>query len=460
MMKQMNLLETPVNKAFRHYLVPAISATLVTSIYILADTMMIGRGVGALGMAALNILLPLFSLFFATGLLFGVGGGVLMSISIGKGEERQAKEYFTAALIGVTCFAVFYLIVCNVCFDPLTAFLGRNESMDAYVRGYGKILVSGAPIFAFSSFLQAFVRNDKAPKLAMTAVISGGVTNVVLDYLFIFVIPMGMEGGAIATVIGSVVTVTILCTHFFSKHNTLRLVPMKSIRQIGEVFINGLSSFIMDMSSGVIILLFNRQLLTYAGDLGVVVYGVVSNSALVVTSICNGIGQAAQPLLATNCGAGKQDRVLQTKHYGRENRSSGSCYVVRSWNGNAECSDNVICGAHRRNFIYGVDGGADLFPVIFGNGIQPALQCIFPVCHETCLCTDDLSVKRNHTEWDFCIFASYYNGGQWNLGDHGSNRSSDSAHLQNSGKENAAEWMKFLGKIGLMSRIYEQKTNM
>lgn len=317
-MKQLNLLEAPVEKAFCHYLVPAISATLVTSIYILADTMMIGRGVGAIGMAALNILLPLFSLFFATGLLFGVGGGVLMSVSMGKGEEQQAKEYFTAAFIGVSCFAVFYLIACNVFFDPLTAFLGRNESMDAYVRGYGKFLVSGAPIFAFSSFLQAFVRNDKAPKLAMAAVISGGVTNVVLDYLLIFVIPMGMAGGAIATVIGSVVTVVILCTHFFSRHNTLRLVPIKSIRQIGEVFVNGLSSFIMDMSSGVIILLFNRQLLAYAGELGVVVYGVVSNSALVVTSICNGIGQAAQPLLATNCGAGKQDRVLKTKHYGEK----------------------------------------------------------------------------------------------------------------------------------------------
>lgn len=313
MMQQLNLLETPVEKAFRHYLIPAISATLVTSIYILADTMMIGRGVGAIGMAALNLILPLFSLFFATGLLFGVGGGVLMSVSIGKGEEQKARQYFTAAFLGAAFFAVCYLVGCHLFFDPLTAFLGRNESMDAYVTGYGRVLVSGAPLFVFSSFLQAFVRNDKKPKLAMAAVISGGVTNVVLDYVFIFIIPMGMAGGAIATVIGSGVTVVILCSHFFSAQNSLRLVPLGNIRQIGQVFANGLSSFIMDMSSGVIILLFNRQLLAYAGDLGVVVYGVVSNSALVVNSICNGIGQAAQPLLATNCGAGKKERVLKTR---------------------------------------------------------------------------------------------------------------------------------------------------
>ena len=96
-MQKLNLLEEPVQKLFIKYLMPSISATLVTSIYILADTLMIGRGVGPVGIAALNLLLPLFSLFFGTGMLFGVGGGVLLSISKGRRDEQAAREYFTVA---------------------------------------------------------------------------------------------------------------------------------------------------------------------------------------------------------------------------------------------------------------------------------------------------------------------------------------------------------------------------
>ncbi len=108
-MQKLNLLEEPVQKLFIKYLMPSISATLVTSIYILADTLMIGRGVGPVGIAALNLLLPLFSLFFGTGMLFGVGGGVLLSISKGRRDEQAAKEYFTVALWLAVAFAVFYI---------------------------------------------------------------------------------------------------------------------------------------------------------------------------------------------------------------------------------------------------------------------------------------------------------------------------------------------------------------
>ncbi len=311
-----DLLHDDVNRLFYKYLIPSISATLVTSIYILADTVMIGRGVGSLGIAALNILLPLFSLFFATGMMFGVGGSVLFSFAKGRKDDRDAREHFTAAFAGVVLMAVFYEVFCNLFFDQLTALLGRNEAMDGLVREYGRILVAGAPVFLLSSFLQAFVRNDKAPKTAMAAVIAGGVSNVFLDYLFIFPMGMGMAGGAVATVIGSVITVGILCTHFFSPHNSLKLTRNFKIRYIWEAVINGISSFVVDMANGIVIFLFNRQLLAYVGDLGVVVYGIISNSALIVNSVCNGISQAAQPIMAVNYGAGQNGRVEQTKKLG------------------------------------------------------------------------------------------------------------------------------------------------
>lgn len=317
-MQKVNLLEEPVQKLFVKYLVPSISATLVTSIYILADTLMIGRGVGPVGIAALNLLLPLFSLFFGTGLLFGVGGGVLLSVSKGRCDERSAREYFTVALALSAGMAVFYLVAGHLLFGPVTEFLGRNETMGAYVDEYGRVLVTGAPVFLFSAFLQAFVRNDRAPKVSMAAVVAGGVTNVILDYLFIFPMKMGMAGAAIASVIGSMLTVGILLTHLASPDNTLKVVRRPQWKRAGEVVVGGFASFLLEMCNGVVTFLFNRQLLVYVGDLGVVVYGIISNSALIVASISNGISQAVQPILATNYGAGNKDRVSATRRLGEK----------------------------------------------------------------------------------------------------------------------------------------------
>lgn len=312
-MSQPNLLEDPVQKLFFRYLFPSISATLVTSIYILADTVMIGRGVGSIGIAALNLLLPVFSLYFGTGMLFGVGGGVLLSISKGRGDEQSAREYFTVAMICTALISLIYLIVFSLFFDMFLQLLGSNPSMKTLVEEYARVLILGAPGFVFSTFLQALVRNDKAPRLSMTAVVVGGISNVILDYIFIFPMGMGMAGAAAASVIGSCITIGILLLHFLSPCNTLKLAACIRMRKAGEIFVNGLASFLIEVSNGIVVFLFNRQLLAYVGNTGVVVYGIISNSVLVVSSISNGISQASQPLLAMNFGAGHSFRVAHTR---------------------------------------------------------------------------------------------------------------------------------------------------
>ncbi|MCI8453468.1 MAG: MATE family efflux transporter [Lachnospiraceae bacterium] len=315
-MKQINLLEAPVRQAFISYLMPSVSATLVTSIYILADTVMIGRGIGAAGMAALNLLLPLYSVYFGLGMLCGVGGSVLFCFERGRGNEKAARGYFTTALFMAVVFAVSSFCLCRTFFDPLLVLLGNTDSMTGYARPYGLVLVTAAPVFVFSSFLQAFVRNDGAPRLAMAGVISGGVTNVILDYVTIYVLKWGMGGAALSTAAGSTLTVLILSAHFFAKENHLRPVPTLSLRKMREIISSGLASFLMEVSSGLVTFLFNRQLLAYVGDIGVVVYGIISNTALVVLSVSNGIAQAVQPLLAMNFGAGKRARVREASTLG------------------------------------------------------------------------------------------------------------------------------------------------
>lgn len=315
-MKQIHILEDPVRKVFFSYLIPSVSATLVTSIYILADTVMIGRGIGAVGIAALNILLPLYNTFFGVGMMCGVGGSVLFGVRKGQGNLREAREYFTMGLLMMLFISILASLAGNLFFRPLLSFLGMTPSMEVHSVPYARILVTAAPVFALSSFLQVFVRNDGAPKLSMVGVITGGVTNVILDYVYIFIMKWGMAGAVLATVTGTTLTVLILCTHFFSKENNLKLVKNIRFRKMGEILGNGMSSFILEVSNGVVTLLFNRQLLFYIGDIGVVVYGIISNTACVVISVSNGIAQTVQPILSANFGAGKRGRVLEARRLG------------------------------------------------------------------------------------------------------------------------------------------------
>ena len=313
-MKQIDLLHDPVRKVFINYLIPSVSATMVTSIYILADTMMIGRGVGANGLAALNILLPMYSTFYGFGMMCGIGGSVLFGFSRGKGEEKEARGYFTTALLLAAILAVLSVVLCNVFFEPLLDFLGCTPAMREYAVPYGRILMLASPLYIFSCFLQAFVRNDGAPRLAMAGVVAGGITNVVLDYIFIYMFHWGMAGAVLATVAGTLLTNVILGSHFLKAENHLKLGGGITPKKFRDVLVNGMPSFIMELSSGVIMLLFNLQLLKYVGDIGVVVYGIISNVALVVTSLSNGIAQAAQPMISANYGAGKAERVREGRN--------------------------------------------------------------------------------------------------------------------------------------------------
>ena len=313
----MDLLKDSPQKLFFKYLVPSVSATMVTSIYILADSIMIGKGIGELAIAALNIILPLFNIMFGTGALFGVGGAVLFSVAMGNGDSDRAKRYFTIATLLTTSFVLFYLLCGNLFLEEILTFLGVTTLTWDYAYDYTKWLMWGTPVFAFSMLLQSFVRNDKNPKLAMAAVIAGGVLNTLLDWIFIYPMQLGMTGAIIASIIGTGVTCLILCTHFFRKDCNLRFTTKRLRTRYGtEVFQYGFSSFLTEISGGVLIFVLNQQALVYAGELGVTVYSVLTNSAYIVNAFSNGIAQAAQPVIATNFGAKQHDRIQAVKMIG------------------------------------------------------------------------------------------------------------------------------------------------
>ena len=307
-------IQKPVRQLFFHYLIPAICGTMVTSIYVLADTIFIGKRLGATALAALNISLPIYNIFFGLGLLSGVGGSVLMSICRGKSQKEEGNTYFTTALLLNFALLLISMTVCVLFMEDIAWLLGGTEETMPYIMDYLPYIIWGMGTYFFSSFLQTFIRNDGAPKLAMNGVIAGGVTNIVLDYIFLYPMNMGMKGAALATVLGSSLTVVILCTHFFTKKNQLKFT-LKGFHPsfLQKIIGNGFTSFVIEAASGFTIFIFNLQLIRYLGNTGVSVYGIICNTALVVICLCKGIEQAAQPILSINHGAGLSSRILKVQ---------------------------------------------------------------------------------------------------------------------------------------------------
>ena len=327
-MEKLNLLKDDEKKVFYHYLIPSICSTLVTSIYILVDTLIIGQGVGAAGISALNIFLPFFAIYNGIGLMFGLGGGILISMEDGIGNKEKSDKYFISSLIAVTIIGVIFTIFTNVFLEQISYFLGANENSIGLVLEYGRCITLFTPVFIATNFLSPIIRNKKAPKLAMISVLIGAGLNIVLDYIFVFPMNMGMVGAALATVIGSLTTVTVLLTHFISKKNRIKVYPQyASIKMIKKIIGCGGSSFLMEAASGFVIFIFNIQILKYIGDVGIVVYGIISNCVIVGIALFNGVAQASQPIIATNYGAKESKRVKTVLKYAMLTTISIGCLL-------------------------------------------------------------------------------------------------------------------------------------
>ncbi len=309
-----DLTQGSVKKHFFSYLAPSIAATLVTSVYTLADTVMIGQYEGDGGLLALNIFLPVYSLYMALGTLCGVGGGVRYSLYIGKKDYEKARGAFTVSLIMLGVITALFTLVLNLWFDPVMRLFGADDHSLPLVKNYGKYVAWLGFFVTAAIFLQAFIRNDKNPKLSMASVVSGGLLNILLDYILVFVADMGMAGAALATMISYGVTTVICCAHFFRRENGLRLSKNINFPLAAEVASSGGASFVIEIALGIMIMIFNRQFLKYAGDYGVVTYGVITNVLIVAVSLFNGVGQACQPIAAVNFGAGKKDNVKSLRH--------------------------------------------------------------------------------------------------------------------------------------------------
>ncbi|MGE4284731.1 MAG: MATE family efflux transporter [Clostridia bacterium] len=315
--KNYNLLDENIFVIFKKFVITSTSGMIMISLYILFDTIFIGQGIGQAGLAALNISIPIYNILFGTGILIGSGSATIMAISLGNKDMKGAQRAYEHSVCLGIITGIVYTFSGLMFIDQIAIFLGASTENMQLVKEYLGIIVSFSWSFVMVYNLAAVVRNDNGPKRAMLAMGIGGITNVIFDYILIFPLEMGMKGAAIATVMSSLVSLVILVWHFIGKHSSLKIKSMKLQQKLaGKILTIGMSSFIIEVSSGIVIFLFNKELLKTLGDIGVSAYSIIANVALMVTAIFSGIAQGVQPIASMNFGARKLDRVYKVRRYG------------------------------------------------------------------------------------------------------------------------------------------------
>lgn len=311
-----NLLEGDLKPQFMRFLFPAIAGNLSYGLLIFVDTVFIGRGVGALGLAALNIAIPIYTLV-AFGMMLGIGGATAASIDLGQGKQKSRSEIFSLAIYAGIGLSIIFSLLLSLYLDEICRALGADPTIFPLVKDYVNVISKSIIFYIMPHILTNFIRNDNNPKLTMYYLVVTSVLNIVLDYLFIFPMQMGMAGAALATSIAQFSGTLVLITHFFRKGNTLfleklriRLVTLKRILQIGA------ASFINEISLGIVIMISNYQFFKYLGNEGVSAFSIVLNIRLLIYLVLGAFGQAMQPIISINYGAKIIDRVRETFRIG------------------------------------------------------------------------------------------------------------------------------------------------
>lgn len=299
-------------KTFVRYVSFNIMGMIGLSCCILTDTFFIARGVGADGLTALNLAIPVYSFMGGVGLMIGMGGATRYSISHGNGDTQSFRDIFSHGLYFALLSAVFFTILGVTAAEPLARLLGADSATLEMTKSYLQIILVFSPLYMCNHLLSCFVRNDGAPETSMAATVTGNLLNIVLDYIFVFPMKLGLSGAALATATAPLVGILILSTHIFRKKNQFHLHLVRpSWTRLRDICSLGVSSLISEVSSGVVIIVFNLLILKFSGNLGVAAYGIIANIALVLIAIFTGISQGIQPIISRSYG--------QNEYHGMKN---------------------------------------------------------------------------------------------------------------------------------------------
>lgn len=315
--KQSPFATEPIGRLIVKFAVPSVIALLVNSLYNIVDQIFIGNGVGYLGNGATNIVFPITIIALALAMMIGNGGAAFLSLKLGEGNVDGAKKGIGNAVTLVTVVSIILAVVFLIFINPILTLFGATDTLRPYALDYGWIIGIGLPFMMISGAINSMIRADGSPKYAMFSMVIGAVLNVILDAVFIFPLQMGVQGAAIATVIGQVASF-VVSVAYMPRFKTIRLSKSSFLPE-GKICCNivvfGLSSFITQFAITIVMALTNNLLAQYGAqsiygsDIPLTATGIVMKVNQIMISILLGIATGAQPIIGFNYGAKNFQRV-------------------------------------------------------------------------------------------------------------------------------------------------------
>lgn len=307
----------PINRLLLEFAVPSVISMLVGSLYNIVDQFFIGRSVGELGNAATNIAFPLSISCIAIALLFGIGGASSFNIAMGKREKETAAYYIGNAAVMMFGCGLVLTAVTQLFLEPVLLFFGAPENVLSYAEAYTGIVSAGFPFLILSTGGGHLVRADGNPRMTMLCNLAGAVINTMLDWLFVFVLDMGMSGAALATVIGQVIA-ALLIFYFLCHYKTVALtkkhLPVKR-QYLTRIMALGAAPCSNQLAMMVVQIVMNKSLKYYGAmsaygeSVPIACNGIISKVNSVFLAFIIGISQGLQPIVSFNYGAGNYRRV-------------------------------------------------------------------------------------------------------------------------------------------------------
>ena len=294
------------------FVLPCIGTMLFTSIYGIVDGLCVSNFVGKTAFAAVNLIMPLPMLIGTVGFMLGTGGSAIVGIALGERNRKKADAYFSlflaAALVAGAALAVLGLVILR----PVAVLLGARGEMLDYALRYGRILLAGLPAFILQNMFQSFFVTAEKPALGFWVTVGAGVTNMVLDVVLVGALKWGVEGAAIATFISQIVGGVLPVFYFLNRNNTSCLHlerPAFDGVVLWRACINGSSELMTNLSMSLVNILYNYQLLRFAGEDGVAAYGVIMYAAFLFVAVFVGYAVGSAPIVSYHYGAQNRGEV-------------------------------------------------------------------------------------------------------------------------------------------------------
>jgi putative MATE family efflux protein len=308
-----------IGKLIFEFSLPAIIGMMVMASYNIVDRIFVGRGIGALAISGIAITFPALIIFMAFSMLVGIGATAIISIRLGEknivaAEETLGNALTLAILLSIILVSVFYVFL-----DPILAAFGGSGEVFQYAKDFSQIMLIGGVFQMVSFTMNNIIRGEGNPKMAMATMIIGAVLNMILNPIFIFALHWGIRGSAWATVISQLVSTVWVLAYFFGKkshvHFHFRNLKLKK-NIVLKIFSIGVSPFTMQIAASIVIIIFNKSLEHYGGDMAIASMAITNAVAMFIVMPIFGINQGIQPIIGYNFGAKLFHRVKRVFELG------------------------------------------------------------------------------------------------------------------------------------------------